>query len=160
MRSPAWENAPISVRVLASVLLTAEIPFRLQGLILSPRETTAGLKGTLDRSCIRYRFHAAQPPTSSRSSAKLSRSQSQWSGGALTGTRAYGASEDSTSLSLRPKDRTHASIIFFESKLGLYQQSLTAHSILEHDRSVHLHGKPSIIFSSGSSMETHRFLYE
>ena len=151
-------------------------------LILSPRGTTAELKGTLDRSCTRYRSHAARPPRAlvrARSRAVIPRaeyeskvtidvmklnatSQSQWSGGALTGTRSYGASEDSTRLSLRPKDRTHASIIFLGSKLGLYQQSLTACSILEHEsicsppQFAHRHEKPyRLFFSNGNLMETH-----
>ena len=119
-------------------------------------------------SSILYSLRTSQhrPPRTYRSGAKSSRnsprrvrkwgnnwflqwktsSQSQWSGSAPTGTRAWGASGGST----RQKTLcTHAIDNFFSGrKLGLYQQSLTARSIFEHasicspSQFAHLHGKP------------------
>ena len=100
-----------------------------------------------------YRTSQLGPPRSSRSGAKpscnsprrLSKSEvtidcysekrsrpSQWSGCALTGTRAWGASSGST----RHKTKTactHAIDRFFSGrKLGLYQQSLQTISTIDH----------------------------
>ena len=128
-------------------------------------------------------------PTSSRSSAKPSRNSPcrvrkpsnncvsekrgvRASGQALRSpdTGAHGGLDGQckTQLAAERPLCTHASIIFFGPELGPYQHSLAPQrSILEHvsicspSQFVHLHGKPyRLFFSSGSSMETHRFLYE
>ena len=82
-------------------------------------------------------------------------SQSQWSGGALTG---YGNSRGlggqcKTQLAAERPLCTHAWIIFFGPKLGPYQHSRALQrSILEHisiclpSQFVHLHGKPYRLF--------------